>query len=52
MLIGYGRVSTRGQKLDRQVDALTSAGCSRIFEEKLSGRNAERPDLVKCLEYS
>jgi DNA invertase Pin-like site-specific DNA recombinase len=50
-LVGYARVSTRDQNLDRQVDALTTAGCIRVFREKLSGRNAERPELWKCLDY-
>ena len=49
-LIGYARVSTRDQKLHRQVDALTAAGCRRIFEE-VSGKNTDRPELAKCLDY-
>jgi DNA invertase Pin-like site-specific DNA recombinase len=49
--IGYARVSTRGQLLRRQTDALTAAGCRRVFCEKLSGRTAERPELWECLEF-
>lgn len=49
--IGYARVSTADQNLRRQVDALTSAGCIRVFEEKLSGKNTERPELQACLDY-
>jgi DNA invertase Pin-like site-specific DNA recombinase len=50
-LIGYGRVSTRGQLLDRQMAALTAAGCIRIFADKKSGKNAEREELWKALDY-
>ncbi|QEU89007.1 recombinase family protein [Streptomyces viridosporus T7A] len=46
--IGYARVSTGGQKLDRQVDALTLARCRRIFKEKKSGKNDARPELKAC----
>lgn len=46
--IGYARVSTDGQKLDRQIDALTLAGCRRIFPEKKSGKNDLRPELKAC----
>jgi DNA invertase Pin-like site-specific DNA recombinase len=49
--IGYARVSTPDQLLRRQIDALTAAGCRRVFSEKLSGRNAERPELWHCLEF-
>ncbi|WP_329414749.1 recombinase family protein [Nocardia vinacea] len=50
-LVGYGRVSTKGQLLDRQVAALTAAGCQRIFTDKKSGKNADREELWACLDY-
>ncbi|OMD81175.1 MULTISPECIES: recombinase family protein [Paenibacillus] len=50
-LIGYSRVSTQDQSLDLQTDALTKAGCIKIFEEKASGKNDERTELAKALEY-
>lgn len=50
MLIGYARVSTQDQNLDLQVEALTKAGCKKIFDDKISGSRAERPGLTKALE--
>jgi hypothetical protein len=47
--IGYARVSTDDQNLDLQRDALTKAGCTEIYEEKVSGKSAERVELDHCL---
>lgn len=50
-LVGYARVSTKGQNLDRQIAALEAANCQRIFSDKKSGKNAEREELKKALDY-
>ena len=52
-LIGYARVSTGNQDAQLQRDALTEAGCSKIFEDTTSGKSkgAERDGLAKALEY-
>lgn len=50
MIIGYARVSTQEQNLDAQIDALKAAGAERIFEEKLSGKAKNRPELEKLLD--
>jgi DNA invertase Pin-like site-specific DNA recombinase len=51
MLIGYARVSTEDQNLDLQRDALTGAGCERIFEDKGSGARDDRPGLIEALSH-
>ena len=51
MKIGYARVSTTDQNLDLQLAALKEAGCSRIFQEKISGAKKERPELQRLLEH-
>lgn len=48
--IGYARVSTDDQNLDLQRDALARAGCTVIYEEHASGKNADRPELKQCLK--
>ena len=48
--IGYARVSTDDQNLDLQRDALALAGCSTVYEETMSGKSADRPELVHCLK--
>ncbi len=46
---GYARVSTNGQTLDAQVAQLGTAGCARIFQEKVSGAKSNRTELCKLL---
>ena len=50
MLIGYARLSTQDQNLELQLDALTKAGCQKVFEDTISGTRADRPGLGKALE--
>jgi DNA invertase Pin-like site-specific DNA recombinase len=51
LLIGYARVSTQGQDLAQQRDTLREIGCTRIFEEKVSGAKRERPELGRPLDH-
>jgi DNA invertase Pin-like site-specific DNA recombinase len=50
-LIGYARVSTTDQNAQLQVDALTAAGCERVFTDKASGSLASRPQLDRMLDH-
>ena len=50
MKIGYARCSTLDQNLDWQVDKLTREGCERIYQEKVSGTKADRPELNRMLD--
>jgi len=50
MLIGYARVSTDDQNLDQQRSALRSVECQRIYEEKLSGAQRQRPELNRLID--
>ncbi len=49
--VGYARVSSSGQSLAVQLDKLSDAGCSEIFQEKRSGLTAQRPELKECLRF-
>ena len=49
MKIGYARVSTKDQNLDMQLQALREAGCEKVYQEKVSGSKADRPELSKLL---
>lgn len=50
MNIGYARVSTQDQNLDRQLDQLNLAGCERIYQEKITGTKKDRPELDRLLD--
>ncbi|WLR41737.1 recombinase family protein [Bacillus carboniphilus] len=47
MIIGYARVSSQSQNLDRQIEDLKKHGCEHIVREKISGKNFERPEYRK-----
>lgn len=49
-LLGYARVSTTDQDAALQVDALTAAGCYRVFVDTISGSLDQRPELTKLLD--
>jgi DNA invertase Pin-like site-specific DNA recombinase len=51
MLIGYARISTTDQTLALQQDALTAAGCNKIFTDTASGTRTDRPGLTEALSY-
>jgi DNA invertase Pin-like site-specific DNA recombinase len=50
MKLGYARVSTDAQETHLQMDALKRVKCTRIYEEKTSGAQAERPELMRLLD--
>ncbi len=51
MLVGYARVSTQDQNPALQHDALTAAGCEKVFTEKASGAQRDRPELAAAIAY-
>lgn len=52
MKIGYARVSSSGQNLESQIEALEQAGCEKIFQEKMSGRQSDnRTELQSALDF-
>ena len=52
MKVGYARVSTKNQDLNRQIEELTKYGCEKIFKEKVSGKNRhDRQEFNKALTF-
>lgn len=50
MIIGYGRVSGLDQVLDRQIESLKEYGCEKIYCDKSTGKNFNRPEYIKLKE--
>jgi DNA invertase Pin-like site-specific DNA recombinase len=46
---GYARVSSESQDYERQVEALRAAGAEKVLAEKMTGANADRPQLTKLM---
>ena len=51
MKYGYARVSTGGQSVAAQVEALTAAGAGKVFKEKMSGAITSRPQLHRLIGF-
>ena len=52
MKIGYSRISTSDQNLQLQIDALTNAGCEKIFQDVASGAKDERKGLLEAMSFA
>jgi DNA invertase Pin-like site-specific DNA recombinase len=50
MDLGYARVSSDGQSLAAQLEELKAAGCSCVFQEKVSGARLERRELARLMQ--
>ena len=50
-MVGYVRVSSTDQNLDRQMDLMKSLGVTKVFEDKASGKDRARPGLAALLAY-
>ncbi len=51
MKVGYARVSTKDQDLSLQLDKLQEVGCEKLYQEKISGKSKDRPQLIELLAY-
>ena len=52
MKIGYARVSSTEQSLSVQIKQLEKLGCEKIYQEKISGKSANRSELISMLDFA
>lgn len=50
--IGYIRVSSQDQNLDRQLEMMSEQNIDKLFQEKISGKDTQRPEFQKLLSIS
>ena len=51
MSVGYARISTITQNEDKQIEALTNSGCEKIYLDKMSGKDTNRPQLKEMFTF-
>ena len=51
MKVGYVRISTKEQNTARQDLLMQELGVERVFTDKISGKNQERPELRKMMDF-
>ena len=51
MVVGYVRVSTKEQNTARQAELMNQLGAEKVFTDRMSGKNTERPELQKMMDF-
>lgn len=51
MIVGYARVSSNSQNIDRQIKKLKEYGCENVFVDKSSGKDLERKQYKKMKNF-
>ena len=51
MLVGYARISTTEQNIERQLVKLNELGCEKVYIDKCSGKDTHRPKFNELMDY-